>query len=401
MPAMLDRASILISERVGRTQSLTPEGFLLCADVRIARTGEMLYAAREIPDIAPLNGLVTLVRDADVLFAESTIVSFAGKPVTNDHPPDFVSPQNFKDHTVGIVLEPRRGEGEDADFLIADLLIMDAKAIADVQAGKREVSCGYDCMREQIRPGFGRQTGVLGNHVALVAKGRAGPTCSINDGDNMTKPTNIFSRIRAAFTAQDRDALEDTLDHVRKVVADEDGEEKKDEKDEEKKDDKVSDALAKLTDTLAKFGDRMSAIESKIADMDKEDDEEEKKTEDSKVVRDAFNEIVSRAEIVAPGIKLPAYDEKKSGTLVLELSRSALRAALSDAKKGPIVTAVLGATPAFDSMPLETATMALRGVAEAVKAMNAPPPPPPLNDMRIGRMTPADLQKINEAARRT
>jgi len=45
----------------------------------------------------------------------------------------------------------------------------------------REVSCGYDAQYEQIEKGKGKQREIIGNHVALVTKGRAGNRCTIQD----------------------------------------------------------------------------------------------------------------------------------------------------------------------------------------------------------------------------
>ena len=41
---------------LGPTQRLTPEGFLLCKDVPIARTGEQLYHASELPMLSMRDG---------------------------------------------------------------------------------------------------------------------------------------------------------------------------------------------------------------------------------------------------------------------------------------------------------------------------------------------------------
>jgi hypothetical protein len=61
------------------------------------------------------------------------------------------------------------------------LLITTEKGIELVKAGLREVSCGYDAQYEQIEKGKGRQRDIIGNHVALVTKGRAGSRCTIQD----------------------------------------------------------------------------------------------------------------------------------------------------------------------------------------------------------------------------
>ena len=177
-------------ERLGRTQSLTPEGFLLCAAVPIKRLGTMPYGPGETPIKVGRDGLAWVTRDAAELFTDETIASYQGKPIVNDHPPEDVTPRNWKKYSVGICLNPRRGVGDDADVMLADLLITDAATIREVQAGKREVSAGYDADYEQTGEGTGKQLNIIGNHVALVNRGRCGVRCSISDHQPSTLKGN-------------------------------------------------------------------------------------------------------------------------------------------------------------------------------------------------------------------
>lgn len=73
-----------------------------------------------------------------------------------------------------------------SDLLLGDLLITTEKGIELVKSGLREVSCGYDAQYEQIEKGKGRQKEIIGNHIALVTKGRAGGRCAIQDGKTCT-----------------------------------------------------------------------------------------------------------------------------------------------------------------------------------------------------------------------
>lgn len=403
---MQDRAAILVTDRIGEKQSLTPEGFLLCEDVKIARVGDMDYLPNEVPEVKPDRGIVRLTRDAETLFDPITLASFAGKPVTNDHPPSFVGPGTFKQYSVGSVLEPRRGEGVNDGYLVADLLIMDQKAIKDVRAGKRQVSCGYDCDRVEIRPGLGRQTKIVGNHVALVVRGRAGPSCAITDEDTMPQKT-LIQRIRAAFTTQDRDALEEGLDELRDEDAPE--EDKKDQKTEDALPAALLSAISKaVTDGMKPLADSLAEIKKTLdEDSDEEDtetedeDEEDKgETMDAATLADAYREALARAEIVAPGIKAPTFDAAAGVSAVTALQRSALAAAFANPKHTSFVTAILGPKPNFEKLTADAAGIALRGVSEAIKATNNAPKPQVELPNRPGAMTPARLQELNAAARK-
>jgi len=110
-------------QKLGPKRSLTPEGFLLCEDVPVARTGEMLYAAGEVPVEAGPDGLIRISRTPEEVFRDETLASCAGKPVTLDHPDDFVTPATFSQLGKGVMLNIRRGEGLENDLILADLLI--------------------------------------------------------------------------------------------------------------------------------------------------------------------------------------------------------------------------------------------------------------------------------------
>lgn len=214
-----DRAlsDVFTVEQVGRTQEMTPEGFLLCRDVPIARTGEMLYGDGEVPVAVGRDRIARITRGQDVLLSPGTIASYEGKPITIDHPDVDVNPTNWKQLAVGQVRNVRPGDGVDGDKLMADLLIMDQFAINEVRNGLREVSCGYDADYEDDGDGRGRQVSITGNHVALVARGRCGPVCSIGDSEMRTRDKSQktsdearrgwMDRIKAAFYSKDEDSF--------------------------------------------------------------------------------------------------------------------------------------------------------------------------------------------------
>lgn len=159
----------------------TPEGFLVCVNVPIARVGEMTYGQGETPLAPGPDGRVIISRDQKEVFRKETMASFEGKPVTILHPDEFVDPENWAELTKGIVQNVRRGEGEQNDDLVADLLITESGAINLVRGGLREVSCGYEAEYTQTGVGRGVQTNIVGNHLALVEMGRAGSSYSIKD----------------------------------------------------------------------------------------------------------------------------------------------------------------------------------------------------------------------------
>lgn len=180
--------SFLYDAKIGPNRYKTDEGFLLCLNVPIARAGEQEYHGSELPGIdAGPTGVIVMMREEVEVFAPATMASFEGKPlVLGAHPPEGVTPENAKILTVGSMQNIRRGQGAESDLLIADLLVTSADAIDAVMTGRmREVSCGYMCDVEQAGPGRAAQRRITGNHLAIVADGRAGSRVAIKD----QKPT--------------------------------------------------------------------------------------------------------------------------------------------------------------------------------------------------------------------
>lgn len=219
---------IFITERIGPKRARTPEGYLLCLDVPISRVGTMLYHEEELPMLkGNADGVIRVERTAETLFRPETIASFNGKSVVDDHPDDDVAPGNWKELTIGVCLNPRRGEGEDHDVLLADLLITDHRAIRDVEAGKREVSAGYEAEYEQTGDGSARQFDIIGNHIALVDRGRCGPRCAIGDHQpNLNKehamPIKTKRRVRViddAVRARVRQTFKDAEEEAIAALA--------------------------------------------------------------------------------------------------------------------------------------------------------------------------------------
>ncbi len=170
-----------IAEELGPNMRKLPNGNLLCLNVPLARTGWMMYGPNETPIEVGKERVAYVERTADDLFHPKTLASFNGAAVVDEHPPDDVAPDNWRELGRGFAINIRRGEGDDADVMLGDLVITDKDLIESILAGKRQVSLGYDADYAQTAPGVGRQTNILGNHIALVDRGRCGPRCAIGD----------------------------------------------------------------------------------------------------------------------------------------------------------------------------------------------------------------------------
>lgn len=416
-----------VEAKLSENISETPEGFLICLGVPIARTGEMLYGAHETPLEPDASGKVKVMREDAEVFRPETIASFEGKPITITHPDEFVNPDNWKDLAKGTMQNVRRGTGEYKDSLLADLLITDRMAIELVKNGLREVSCGYEADYEQEdgAEGSGFQRNIIGNHLALVDQGRAGPSYAINDHkgvDTMTfqeKVKAFVSKVtkdaeslggeqskqdpssgKPAVAAKDAydelvkmkenmDALMAGMDAMMKSSKPKDeavASVKEKENAEGGKQANDDDPMAAMEERLkaceaalkklmsAKSGDEeemedADEEEAKDADEDKEekakDADEEMEDADEESEDDDFEksslvgDTASRAEILAPGIKLTKNVKVK-----------ALKAAYATVDGAKVIKAVNGGkAPTYDSK--EKVNMLFIAASELLKAQRS------------------------------
>ena len=166
--------------------SRMPNGFLICKNVPIARTGSQDYQGSELGIIENPDDIFAVHREESEVFNPSALASFEGVSFVDEHPLDDVTVDNACYLTKGFVKDVRRGNGDDSDKVIADIIVTDANIIAEIESGKREISCGYKCDYVTDENGKIYQCNIRGNHVALVDKGRAGKEVAIKDGKSIT-----------------------------------------------------------------------------------------------------------------------------------------------------------------------------------------------------------------------
>lgn len=161
---------------------VTGDGYLV-ADARVVRTGIQIYTGAEVgkPDVAT----VRVYRPEAEVFSDKSLASFSHIPVTDDHPAQAVTADNWKDLAVG---ETSGEVLRDGHRLRIPLIVKDASAVRKVQGGKRELSAGYTCdlvFEDGVTPEGEAydaiQKNIRANHLAIVQRGRAGSECRIGD----------------------------------------------------------------------------------------------------------------------------------------------------------------------------------------------------------------------------
>ena len=202
--------------QISPNMTRTPEGYLICRNVPINRTGVQVYAAQEVGIPNGGDEAVNVYRLEEDVFSPAALASMEGKDVTRGHPPEMLNATNQAAYSNGHIENVRR----DGENTMADLIIKDPGLASDVENGVlREVSCGYYCKFEPYLDGY-KQTGIRGNHLAIVPRGRAGGSVSIHDAaveaeKGRNKPmSKLAHAILTAFGVAAKDASPEELNEL-------------------------------------------------------------------------------------------------------------------------------------------------------------------------------------------
>ena len=293
------------------------DGYLV-VDARVARTGIQRYLGSEVgrPDLP----VVDVLRPEEEVFSADSMASFAHRPVTNDHPTEAVTADNWKRLAVG------QSDGEvkrDGDFLRVPLMVADADTIKQVQDGKRELSAGYSCELDWTSGEYkgqhydAIQRTIRDNHIAVVARGRAGKDCRIGDGaENWgTAPITTAHDKETAMTTRTVmvDGLSvETTDQGAQAI---------------EKLQKDRDAANQLVADMKKSHEEdMKKKEAELAKKDAELDDAKGKVLDAAAVSKL---VADRVALEATAAKI-AKDVKPAGLTDADLKLAVVKAALGD-----------------------------------------------------------------------
>lgn len=170
-------------DKGGRITSKVDDNGYLRIDGVVAHVGILEY----------MDDDGTVIREfvpEETLFEPASLESLAGAPVTLQHPPEMVTPSNYKEYSQGSVNGmPKR----DGDNLVASMLVIGNEALHAVEYdGVSELSPGYSVDLDET-PGewqgqkYDRvQRNRRYNHQAIVDAARGGSICSLRfDGANV------------------------------------------------------------------------------------------------------------------------------------------------------------------------------------------------------------------------
>lgn len=271
----------LLESHLSDNIALTPEGYLVCINVPLSRTGIYQYKAsdlkqdaRDLLGVTNLNQVVDIHRLPEDVFDSDSLRSIESKPVIDDHTED-VNPDNYSIFAQGHARNIRH----DGQYVIGDLVITNASLIRKIRnKEKLEVSLGYDHDFEPHNSSL-KQTNIRINHIAIVERGRAGHKARIHDS---------VKKNRSIFPMRQKEALALLLHNYAKDASPEDflkvsralDENEEEEREEKKKKEDREKDKAKDSSFMEQLAAFMAGSKKRNKDaltQDKEDEEEEEK----------------------------------------------------------------------------------------------------------------------------
>lgn len=247
----------------GSVRTVDAQGFLHVPGCNISKACVNPYFGAEIPDYEQLglqrDKVYYLLRDPKEL--EKAASTFNNLPLMDDHVAvsvDGLEDPEVKDRIVGSTGTSARFEDP---YLINDLVIWTAKGIDGVMSkAQTQLSCAYRYKLDMTpgtfegQPYDGRMYDLVGNHVALVDEGRAGPDVIVKD----KKPSGI-DKLRVQVDMRNVVKLvTDALAPVKKAL----------DMDDDDEIDSIVDALTELKARVTKLKSGVTADEDDAKALD-------------------------------------------------------------------------------------------------------------------------------------
>ncbi|EAO3449543.1 DUF2213 domain-containing protein [Salmonella enterica subsp. enterica serovar 4,5,12:b:-] len=286
-----DRASV---------RSFDGNGRLQVKSSHISKANVCPYFGREIPNAEQLgldpDRIYRLWRHPDEL--KKAAPTFNNIPVLCIHTPDFPGDPP-REYRVGTT---HSGSEFNDPYLDNGLSVWDDSAIAGIETDEqKELSSSYQYVADMTpgvtpngEPYDGIMRDIIGNHVALVEKGRAGSDVLVADSlppelKQMARAKNILDALKP-FLAADAD-LKEVEEKVKDKLDEED--EKREEDDLKKKAEREKEEAEKLKKETADDEDDKDSDDKKKKPAEDEDDEDDKK--DDKVSKTAMDSAIRLA----------------------------------------------------------------------------------------------------------
>lgn len=242
------------------------------------------------------------LRLAKYVFADDVIAAWQRSTLTDEHPIDLVSPDNYQSLAVGSLGSNVR-PSDDRKFTLADIVVCHAPVIAKVRGGKVGLSCGYGLTLIEQPGEFNGvpyrfiQTDYVPNHVSIVfdprgagcafvvdgIRSRTFPSPIPRTGDSTMKKIKIQSTKNVDGKVMVGEAEVEVPDEVAAMIADLQAQ--------------LAEMQAKMAEGESAAGESMAGAPIVDAEMDPEDPEAELESMDSRNGKRSNGDAADKAKI--------------------------------------------------------------------------------------------------------
>lgn len=336
----------------------------LAATVRAARTGVQTYLASEVGLTG--DNEVRIYRPLGEVMRLDSVASYKGKPITDEHPGERVTSDNWASLSRGTIMAVRRR----ADDVELDIVVSDKALVEKIRAGSaKELSAGYVAnidwtpgIAEDGTPYDGVQRDIYVDHLAVVPVARAGSDYRIGDTrlfgarptnrhENKDKETTAMADTHETTVMVGDGAVPTTEAGAIRIKALQDN---------------ASETATKLADAETKLADVQKQIEAK----DGEIAALKKQVSDATSPKALSDAAKARAKVMEAGKKYGMSEEDMDEMDDAAIRRAVVTKALGDEAKNLTDAGVEGAFP-FAVKGL--AGNANSGLADGIRTQDADP----------------------------
>lgn len=250
----------------------------------LSRVGVYQYRGDQLPGAPDKTKMYRVYRPAEELASPECIASFRLVPWIDNH-------VMLGDAEKGLTPAEKKGVqgviGQEVYFengtLFGNLKVFSQSLANLIEAGKRELSCGYRCKYEwtsgvfEGQPYDCIQRKMRGNHLALVDAGRMGPDIHVLDGSALDQFTFTIDSKEIDMAEENTEGSSTSMsleDAVKAVSA-------------------LMPAIEMITKAAA---EKPATTTTPVIDEDKSDDDKEKDKEDKGAAKDSDADKVDKKE---------------------------------------------------------------------------------------------------------
>lgn len=291
--------------------------------VKAARTGVQVYTGSEMG--WPEKDIVAIYRPLDEVMRVDSLGSYKGKPITDGHPSERVTADNWDMFARGTVMGVQR----DGDAVALDVTVSARSLVDKLESGAaRELSAGYVAKIDRT-PGVAPdgtpydavQRDIYIDHLAIVPRGRAGSEFRVGDGADARWGASPITTDRKDVAMADAVKTRIVLIDGLSVETTDAG----------------AQALEKLTKTIA---DKDRALETAQADhksaIEAKDEEignlkaDLKKAQDAAITPDKMTKLVADRVALETTVRAIDADIKTANVSDADLRKAAVSKVLGD-----------------------------------------------------------------------